>query len=174
MAGSPPPQSLHNRYRKAPGPHVPDHHTPDDPATSRPTPYADDAGLLDEVADRLKFRDRIERNPTLKLAYRVGVGVVGFLVLIGGIIMIPFPGPGWVVVIAGLAILATEFAWAERLLDFTKAKVRAWTRWVMRQPMWLRLIIGILTALFVYGVIVVVLHLTGVPSWAPRWIPLWH
>jgi len=159
---------------RLPVPHVPDHDAPDNPAPPRPTPYADDPGLLDDVADRLKFRDRIERNPALKLTYRIGVGVVGFLVLVAGIIMIPFPGPGWLVVIAGLAILATEFAWAERLLDFTKSKVMAWTRWVMRQRMWLRVLIGILTALFVYGIVVVVLHLTGVPSWTPRWIPLWH
>ncbi|PRZ40594.1 uncharacterized protein (TIGR02611 family) [Antricoccus suffuscus] len=149
---------------------APDHDAP----PRRRTEYADEPGLLDDVADKLKFRDRIERNPALKHAYRVGVGIVGFLVLVAGIIMIPFPGPGWLVVIAGLAILATEFAWAERLLDFTKGKVMAWTRWVMRQRMWVRVLIGLLTALFVYGVVVVVLHLTGVPGWTPSWIPLWH
>ena len=31
-----------------------------------------------------------------------------------------------------------------------------------------------LTAAFVYGVVVVVLHVTGVPSWTPGWVPLWR
>ena len=130
--------------------------------------------MLDEIADKLGFRDRIESKPALKHAYRIGIGVVGFLVLVAGVIMIPFPGPGWLVVIAGLAILATEFAWAERLLDYTKAKVLGWTRWVNSQAIWVRVLIGLATAAFVYGVIVVVLHIMGVPSWVPAWIPLWH
>lgn len=126
------------------------------------------------MADTLRFRDKLERNPALKHTYRVGVAVVGTIVLVGGLIMIPFPGPGWLVVIAGLAILATEFVWAERLLDFTKRQVKGWMSWVGRQPVWIRVVIGVLTAAFVYGVVVVVLHLTGVPGWVPDWVPLWH
>ena len=126
------------------------------------------------MADKLGFRDRIESNPALKHAYKIGVGIVGFLVLCAGLVMIPFPGPGWLVVIAGLAILSTEFAWAERLLDFTKKHVFAWLRWVNAQRLWIRLLIGLATALFVYCVIVVALHVTGVPGWMPSWIPLWH
>ncbi|WP_228389312.1 TIGR02611 family protein [Cumulibacter manganitolerans] len=146
---------------------------PDD-AGSGKRQYDEEPGLLDDIADRVGFRARIESNPALKQTYRIGVGVVGTVVLVAGVVMIPFPGPGWLVVIAGLAILATEFAWAERLLDFTKAKVLGWTRWVNSQAIWIRVLIGLATAAFVYGVIVVVLHVTGVPSWVPRWIPLWR
>lgn len=153
----------------------PDDGTTADPAAENPEPqYPEEPGLLDDVADRLKFRDRIERNPTLKHAYKVGVGIVGFVVLVAGIIMIPFPGPGWLVVIAGLAILSTEFVWAERLLKFTKRHVLRWTRWIAAQKLWIRLVVGLLTCLFVYGVVVVALHITGVPGWVPDWIPLWH
>lgn len=94
--------------------------------------------------------------------------------VVGGLVAIPFPGPGWLLVIAGLAILASEFEWANRLLKFTKAKVKAWTEWVLRQPVWLRLLIGLATAAVVYGVLVVSLHLTGVPGWIPDWVPLWR
>jgi uncharacterized protein (TIGR02611 family) len=110
----------------------------------------------------------------MKHAYRVGVGIVGFVVLCAGVVMIPFPGPGWLVVIAGLAILSTEFSWAERLLDFTKKHVFGWMHWVGAQSIWVRLLIGTATALLVYGVIVLALHMTGVPGWVPAWIPLWH
>ncbi|MGH2547233.1 MAG: PGPGW domain-containing protein [Actinomycetota bacterium] len=52
---------------------------------------------------------------------RIAVTVVGFAVLIAGIIMMVTPGPGVLVIVIGLAILASEWAWAERALDRTKA-----------------------------------------------------
>lgn len=45
------------------------------------------------------------------------VTVVGFTVLSVGIAMMVLPGPAVVVIPLGLAILATEFVWARRLLD---------------------------------------------------------
>jgi uncharacterized protein (TIGR02611 family) len=56
----------------------------------------------------------------VRTARRLGVLLVGTGLIILGIILIPLPGPGWAVVIAGLAVLATEFTWAERLLNYTK------------------------------------------------------
>jgi uncharacterized protein (TIGR02611 family) len=106
--------------------------------------------------------------------YRIGVGVVGGLIVALGIVAIPLPGPGWLIVIAGLFVLATEFLWAERLLEFTKKHVKRWTDWVTDQPVWVRLRIAAATAAFVYGVCVVTLHLTGVPTWMPGWVPLWR
>jgi len=47
------------------------------------------------------------------------VAALGFVVLGAGVAMLALPGPGVVVIIVGLAILATEFAWAERALDKT-------------------------------------------------------
>ena len=44
----------------------------------------------------------------------------GFLLLAAGIAMIALPGPGWLTIAAGLAILAGEFLWARRLLDRLK------------------------------------------------------
>ena len=53
---------------------------------------------------------------SIKTAKRIIVGIVGFTVLIIGIAMILLPGPAIVVIPLGLAILATEFVWARRLL----------------------------------------------------------
>jgi len=64
---------------------------------------------------------------------KVAVGIVGGAVLLAGLVMIPYPGPGWLVVFAGLAILATEFAWAQRILDRTKSKYDAWQEWLKKQ-----------------------------------------
>ena len=51
---------------------------------------------------------------------RIVVFLAGTSLIALGFVLIPLPGPGWAVVIAGLAVLATEFTWAERLLHYTK------------------------------------------------------
>lgn len=68
-----------------------------------------------------------------KQAKKVFIGIVGGVVLLAGIIMIPYPGPGWLVVFAGLGIMSTEFEWAQRVLHFARKKYDAWTDWVKRQ-----------------------------------------
>jgi uncharacterized protein (TIGR02611 family) len=121
-----------------------------------------------------RWRRRLAARRTVDHAYRVAVGIVGAVIVAFGIVTIPLPGPGWLTVIAGLFVLATEFTWAERLLEFTKRHVKRWTDWVGRQRVWVRVLIALATAAFVYGVLVVTLHLTGVPDWVPGWVPLWR
>ena len=59
---------------------------------------------------------------TLKQARRLVVAVVGFTVLLIGVVMFFTPGPAIVVIPIGLGILATEFLWARRLLKKFKEK----------------------------------------------------
>ena len=47
---------------------------------------------------------------------KIFIGIVGGTVLLIGIVMIFLPGPAFLIIPAGLAILATEFIWAERWL----------------------------------------------------------
>jgi uncharacterized protein (TIGR02611 family) len=49
--------------------------------------------------------------------FRIAFGLVGLLVLIGGVIMLVTPGPAFVLIPIGLAMLSLEFVWAERLLE---------------------------------------------------------
>ncbi len=84
-----------------------------------------------------------------------------------GLVLVPFPGPGWLIVILGLLILASEFTWAQRLLDFVRDKVRAWTEWMKRQSLAVRMAVGLATAAFVGAVLYGVALLVGVPSWIP-------
>jgi len=129
--------------------------------------------LRERVRDT-RWRRRVAARRSLDHGYRIGVGIVGGLIVALGIVAIPLPGPGWLIVIAGLFVLATEFTWAERLLDFTKRHVKRWTDWVGRQPLWVKGLISLATAAFVYGVLVLTLHMTGVPRWVPGWVPLWR
>jgi len=52
----------------------------------------------------------------IKVVRRVVVSVVGATVLLIGIALLVLPGPAFVVIPVGLAILATEYAWARRWL----------------------------------------------------------
>ncbi|MEU6059596.1 TIGR02611 family protein [Streptomyces sp. NPDC047097] len=65
----------------------------------------------------------IKARRTLHLSWQVGVFVVGLAVVAAGVAMLVLPGPGWVVIFAGLAIWATEFVWAQLVLRWTKRKV---------------------------------------------------
>ena len=56
----------------------------------------------------------------LRYAWRLVVLVVGMTVLLFGIALIVLPGPAFIVIPVGLAILATEFAWARRWLHFVR------------------------------------------------------
>ena len=56
----------------------------------------------------------------VRTARRLGIFLVGTGIVVLGIVLIPLPGPGWAIVIAGVAVWATEFTWAERLLRFVK------------------------------------------------------
>jgi uncharacterized protein (TIGR02611 family) len=55
---------------------------------------------------------------------RVAIIAAGGALLLGGIAMLVLPGPGLLVIIAGLAVLAREFVWAERALERAKARAK--------------------------------------------------
>ena len=61
----------------------------------------------------------------LRNSVRASVSAAGFAVLAVGLVMLVTPGPGLVVIIAGLAILATQFAWAERALGTARSRAAA-------------------------------------------------
>jgi uncharacterized protein (TIGR02611 family) len=58
----------------------------------------------------------------LHQSVRLSVAAVGFAVLTVGLIMLVTPGPGLLVIIGGLAILAHEFSWAATALERAKAR----------------------------------------------------
>ncbi|MCX4720708.1 TIGR02611 family protein [Streptomyces virginiae] len=81
------------------------------------------AGAAEETPHVSKAPAFIKRNRSLHLSWQVGVFIVGLAVIGAGIAMLVLPGPGWVAIFAGLAIWATEFAWAHLVLRWTKRKV---------------------------------------------------
>jgi tellurite resistance protein TerC len=77
-----------------------------------------------------------DRHPlfsTYKWIKRVAIAVVGFTVLLIGVAMIILPGPAFIVIPAGLGILAIEFGWAKRLLVEAKERGSGFLRRRRRQ-----------------------------------------
>lgn len=80
---------------------------------------------------------------------RVTIAVLGGAVVIIGAVLIPYPGPGWLIVFAGLAILATEFAFAERLLGRLRVFYERWLNWLKRQHRSVQIAVLCMTGLVV-------------------------
>ncbi len=64
---------------------------------------------------------------------RVAVTIAGFAVLLAGIALLVLPGPGWLLIFIGLTILATEYVWAQRLLNAAKRKAEQAKAAVLRK-----------------------------------------
>lgn len=107
-------------------------------------------------------------NRLRKSTKKVLIGILGGLVVLLGLILVPYPGPGWLIVFGGLAILATEFVFAAKVLTFAKGKYEAWMVWLKRQHWIVKIIVLGLTGAVVlatlwllnaFGIIVEVLDL---------------
>ena len=78
---------------------------------SAPSPDPDRPAILDRIENG---RDRYEALP---LPLRILVLLVGATVLLGGLAMLVLPGPAFIVIPIGLAILSLQFAWAQSALE---------------------------------------------------------
>jgi hypothetical protein len=68
----------------------------------------------------MNFRTWIRKTPAGRLVWRLFIGFIGGGVAVLGAVLVVAPGPGVLVLLAGLGILATEFAWAGRIMMHTK------------------------------------------------------
>lgn len=116
----------------------------------------------DRLAGFKRFREFIRRSRVLNTTWQIGVFTVGATVLVAGLVMMVTPGPGWLAIFVGLAILATEFAWAQSALHKAKraaekAKEKALDPRVRRRNQIIAVVVGLLTGaavtayLIVYG-----------------------
>jgi uncharacterized protein (TIGR02611 family) len=67
--------------------------------------------------------------------------VAGFVVLLAGLAALVLPGPGLVLIIVGLGILAQELPWAERMLEYAKKKAKIDE--LKQQPAWIRVAVWV-------------------------------
>lgn len=77
-----------------------------------------------------RWRAAIRKRPWLNIVYRVLITTLGVLVVVIGLILVPLPGPGWLIVFIGLTILGSEFHWARRLTGWLRMMLaRFWVMW---------------------------------------------
>lgn len=126
---------------------------------------------LSYLRDRASATLRIIRsNPTGRIALKMFIGIAGAIVVAIGLALVPLPGPGWALVILGLAIWAVEFAWAKHLLRFTRAQVKGWTDWVKRRSWPVRLLLGLVGMVFIGTVLLLSLKYSfGIDVVADVW-----
>jgi len=110
------------------------------------------------LAGRLSgVRDRVRSVPGGTFIWRIGITLIGLATIVVGVLLLPLPGPGWLIIFAGLGLLATEYAWASRLLGRARRRVAEWTRWWARQGDLVRVAIALL------GLVILAAALLG--SW---------
>jgi uncharacterized protein (TIGR02611 family) len=68
----------------------------------------------------MKIRTWFKKTQIGRVIWRVIIGAIGGLITVFGAIALVGPGPGILIVLAGLGILATEFAWAARVMVHTR------------------------------------------------------
>lgn len=121
--------------------------------------------LIDAEEDRWRWRRRIRENPRKLFFYRLGVAVAGLLLIVLGFVTGPLPGPGGIpLVLLGLAVWASEFEWAHKVMLRFKALLVRYLGWNRRQQ------VGFWVAFFLACALLGYLYLLvmGVPSWAPQ------
>ena len=142
---------------------------------SRRTERGDDDHnvTLDAADDDWEWRRKIRSNHHSHRIYRIIVGVVGLIIVVIGLLMVPFPGPGWLVVFLGLAIWASEFEWAQRLLHRAKHTLKVWSEWLAPQPWWIKGMALLVTVAAVAAIFWLMFLISGVPGFIPDAIEEW-
>ncbi len=102
--------------------------------------------------------------PMLK---RFAVTIVGVALLVLGAAMMVLPGPGILVIVAGLALLATEYVWARRMLKTAQAQAEKVQEAAVASP--LRTAATVLFGLVLLGLGLAMVFLRDVdlPFWSP-------
>ncbi len=129
--------------------------------------YPDADHVIDADEDRWAWRARLKGNPVTRRVYRLAVGVLGVAIVVVGLVLLPAPGPGWLIIFAGLAVLASEFEWAQRLLDTARRRVGEWTAWTARHNLAVRTAVVLAIVAMVLLVFWALFALSGVPTWLP-------
>ena len=123
-----------------------------------------------EPSPRRRFLDgvkeRRERHRERSKVIRAGVLLAGFVVVLAGVAMLGLPGPGLLVIAVGLALLALEFVWAERILERTVDQMSKATDTVKRASRTQRLILVVL------GALVLAAAITAAYAWDIPLVPV--
>ncbi len=111
------------------------------------------AAYAAELATGRRERTRVEAKRNIVV--RIAIIVVGGVVFLAGLAMLVFPGPGILVSLVGLGILAREFTWADHLMKTLRKKSHVDE--VGKLPIWAQVALGLVSIAAVVAGIVWVL-----------------
>lgn len=104
---------------------------------------------------------------------RTGIEVAGWTLIVAGLAALVLPGPGLLMLVAGLAVLGLRYHWARRFLHPVKAK--AFQAAATGVKTWTRVAGSVLGALCIMGIGVIWILQPPVPGWWPLeqqwWLP---
>lgn len=89
--------------------------------------FDENSPLFDPPGPDWLYRWRMKvigKSRVRQIVWRTFITLVGGAVTLAGLAMLALPGPGWAAIFLGLAILASEYVWARRLLRFTKDRAQ--------------------------------------------------
>jgi uncharacterized protein (TIGR02611 family) len=89
--------------------------------------------------------------------FRIAFGLVGTLVTLAGVVMLVTPGPAFVLIPIGLAMLSLEFVWAERLLEKSLEQAQIAQEKAAQTTRTQRILVGIATALAIAACVLAVI-----------------
>ena len=106
----------------------------------------------------MNLRSFVKRTKAGQLIWRIFIGVLGGTITVLGAIALVAPGPGVLILLAGLGILASEFAWASRAVSKTKTIAQTAADKV-GMPTWVKYLIFAGAALFsIVAIIYYLMH----------------
>jgi uncharacterized protein (TIGR02611 family) len=101
----------------------------------------------------MNLRRYIKRTKAGQLIWRIFIGALGGTITVLGAVALVAPGPGVLILLAGLGILASEFAWASRAMNKTKSMAQTAADKV-GMPTWIKYLIFAGAAVFSICVII--------------------
>ena len=121
--------------------------------------------LIDAHEDRWAWRRKIRQSPRKLFFYRIGIALLGLILLLVAAVTGPIPGPGGIpIALLGIAVWSSEFEWAQRLMYWFKAQLKRYLAW----PLAHRLLFWGVFALCCAAVLYLFLLVVGVPFWVPE------
>ena len=120
--------------------------------------------LIEPAEDRFAWRRKIRRDPRKLFVYRMAVAFAGSLFVVLGCVTGPLPGPGGIpLVLLGLAVWASEFEWAQRVMLWFRAQVHRFRGWSLRGKLAFWIVFFLVCGTLAYLYLLVL----GVPFWMP-------
>ena len=99
-----------------------------------------------------KLQDRRETHKDRHVVVRGGFLALGLVLVVGGLAMLVLPGPAFLVIPIGLAILSLEFRWAENMLEKSLEQADKAAQKAAETSKTQRILAGVATALAIAAV----------------------